>query len=116
MNLDQIARLLDLKLLTAAQDLTTITPTSGYASDLLSCVMSGAQNKGLWITLQAHGNIIAISALLELAAIIITENAQPDAPTIAKANEEGIILFSTPLSTYEIAGRLWEMGIRANPE
>jgi hypothetical protein len=66
----------------------------------------------LWITLQAHLNIVAVAALLEVAAIIITENAQPDEGSIAKANQQGVILLSTPLSTYEINGKLWEMGIR----
>ena len=67
-------------------------PTGGYSSDLLSCVMAGAKKGNIWITLQAHLNIVAIAALNEVAAIIITENAQPDAASIAKANEQGVIL------------------------
>jgi len=50
--------------------------------------------------------------LLEVAAVIVTENAQPDAATVAKANEQGVILLSTSKSTYEVDGKLWEMGIR----
>jgi hypothetical protein len=46
-----------------------------------------------------------------LAAIIITEDAQPDAASIAKANEQGVILLATPQSTYEINGKLWQLGI-----
>jgi hypothetical protein len=73
--------------------------------------MAGAKNNYLWITLQAHLNIVAVAALLEVAAIIITENALPDPATIAKANEQGVILLSTSKPTYEINGKLWEMGI-----
>ena len=73
--------------------------------------MAGAKSNYLWITLQAHLNIVAVAALLEVAAIIITENAKPDAATISKANEQGIILLSSPKPTYEIDGKLWEMGI-----
>jgi hypothetical protein len=111
MNLQQIIERLELNLLTDPRDFTLIHPEGGYTSDLLSCVMAGAKNKYLWVTLQAHLNIVAVAALLDVAAIIITENAKPDAATISKANEQGVILLSTPKPTFEIDGKLWEMGI-----
>jgi hypothetical protein len=113
MNLAEISNLLNLKMLTESKDLSLIIPSGGYASDMLSCVMSGAPREGIWITLQAHGNIVAVAALLDLTAIIITENAVPDAATIARANEKGISLFSTAAATFEIAGKLWAMGVRS---
>jgi predicted transcriptional regulator len=73
--------------------------------------MAGAKKGYLWITLQAHLNIVAIAALNEVAAIIITENAQPDAASIAKANEQGVVLLATARPTYEVNGMLWELGI-----
>jgi len=111
MNLQQIIENLKLTVLTESGDFTTIHPGGGYTSDLLSCVMAGAKGNHLWVTLQAHLNIVAVAALLEVAAIIITENAQPDSATIAKANEQGVILLSTPMTTFEVDGKLWEMGI-----
>ena len=42
MNLQQIIEKMDLTLLTQKKDFSEITPSQGYASDLLSCVMSGA--------------------------------------------------------------------------
>ena len=89
MNLQQIIDRLDLTVLTEPRDFTLIQPEGGYTSDLLSCVMAGAKSKYLWITLQAHLNIVAVAALLDIAAIIITENAQPDAAAISKANDQG---------------------------
>jgi len=112
MNLQQIIDELNLSVLTDAKNFAGITPTGGYSSDLLSCVMAGAKRGNIWITLQAHLNIVAIAALNEVAAIIVTENAQPDAASIAKANEQGVILLSTNQHTYAINGRLWQMGLR----
>src|SRR5574338_571748 len=112
MNLQQIIEQLNLTVLTASQDFASITPTGGYSSDLLSCAMAGAKKGYVWITLQAHLNIVAVAALNEVAAVIITENAQPDAASIDKANQQGMILLSTARSTYEINGHLWELGIR----
>jgi len=113
MNLQQIIQALDLTVLTEPQDFASIVPQSGYASDLLSCVMSGAGHQGIWVTLQAHGNIVAVAALLDLVAIVISEGAQPDEATIARANSEGITLLATPLPTFAVVGNLWEMGLRA---
>lgn len=112
MNLQQIIDRLNLTVLTEPREFSEIAPTGGYSSDLLSCVMAGAKKGHLWTTLQAHLNIVAVAALNEVAAIIITENAQPDAISIAKANQQGVILLSTPQATYEINGKLWELGIR----
>ncbi|NWF64757.1 MAG: hypothetical protein HXY38_10670 [Chloroflexi bacterium] len=112
MNLQTIIDKLQLNVLTGPRDFSSITPKGGYTSDLLSCVMAGAKQGNIWVTLQAHMNIVAVAAMLEVAAVIITENAQPDEAAIAKANEQGVILLSTPKASYEICGALWDMNLR----
>jgi hypothetical protein len=112
MTLQEIMTELNLALLTDKKDLDQVSPTSGYAADLLSCVMAGAKRGGIWVTLQAHINIVAVAALLELSAIIITEGAQPDQDTLAKAREAGITLLATYKPTFGVVGRLWELGLR----
>jgi imidazolonepropionase-like amidohydrolase len=114
MTLQEIINQLNLMLLTDTKNFKDIQPSSGYTSDLLSCVMAGAQHAGIWVTLQAHINIVAVAALLELSAVIITENAQPDSATIAKANQEGVILLSSNKTSFLITGKLWEMGLRVD--
>ena len=109
--LDIIANL-NLNVLTTPQDFKAVAPQGGYASDLLSCVVAGAQPGNLWVTLQAHMNVVAVAALREVSAVIITENAQPDVDVIEKANGQGVVLLSTEKPSYEIVGKLWEMGIR----
>lgn len=113
MNIDQVIQALELTVLTEPKDFTQITPSSGYSSDLLSCVMAGAPHESIWVTLQAHGNIVAVAALLELTAIIITEGAMPEPATIAKANQEGVTLLATSRPTFDVIGRLWELGLHA---
>jgi hypothetical protein len=112
MNLQQIIDQLNLTVLTEPRDFASVIPIGGYSSDLLSCVMAGAKKGYIWTTLQAHLNIVAIAALVDAAAIIITENAQPDSASISKANQQGVILLSTPQPTYDVNGKLWELGIR----
>jgi hypothetical protein len=112
MTLQDIIQDLDLKILTQPKDFSRIVPSGGYAADLLSCVLAGAQRDGLWVTLQSHLNIVAVAALLDLKAVIITEDAQPDEATLAKANAEGVTLLGTGRKTYEVVGRLWALGLR----
>jgi hypothetical protein len=116
MNVSDLIKALDLKVLTDQKDFSQISPTCGYVSDLLSCVMAGAAHKSVWVTLQAHSNIVAIATLLDLSAVIVTEGAVPDAATIAKANEENVILLSTDMPSFHIVGKLWELGFRSTPD
>jgi len=83
----------------------------GYVSDLLSDVMANAKAGDVWVTLQIHQNIVAVAALKELSAIIIIGGRQPEEKTLAKAEEESVPILLSDLSAYEVAGRLYQMGI-----
>jgi hypothetical protein len=113
MNLNEIIQNLNLKVLTESKDFSAIDVKSGYCSDLLSCVMTGAETEAIWVTLMSHSNIVAVAALLDLSAILITEDAQPDQETIQKANDKGITMLSSPESNFAVIGHLWELGLRA---
>lgn len=113
MDLETIIDRLNLTVLTTPRPFAATRPTAGYCSDLLSCVMAGAHKDGLWVTLQAHLNIVAVAALTELSAVIITEGAEPDQATVAKANEQGVTLLSTKAPSFEVVGKLWELGLRS---
>jgi uncharacterized protein YbcI len=88
--------------------------TGGYSSDLLSDVMAHAKDGNLWITLQTHSNIVAVAVLKNLAGIVLVNNRTPEEGTLAKANEENIPIMTTKLTTFEIVGKLYEMGIKGN--
>jgi hypothetical protein len=113
MTLERIIEELGLKVLTEPKDFGQVAPISGYASDMLSRVMTCAPRDGaLWVTLQSHGNIVAVGAVLGLSAIIITEGEVPDQDTIAKANRMNITLLSTDKPTFYVVGNLWRLGLR----
>jgi hypothetical protein len=85
--------------------------TGGYASDLLSCVMAGAKAGNVWVTLQAHPNVVAVASLLDLAAVIVSEGVVPDMETIERAQENGVTVLSSPATTYALVARLAALGI-----
>ncbi|MEN6479087.1 MAG: DRTGG domain-containing protein [Anaerolineales bacterium] len=86
----------------------------GYAADLLSCVMSGATKGDVWVTLQAHPNVIAVAELLGLACVVITEGTEPDGGTVAKANEHGIPVLLSAATTFKVVSQLVKLGIEAH--
>jgi len=85
--------------------------TGGYASDLLSDVIAHGRKGNIWITIQTHPNIVAVATMKELAGIILTGGREPDSDTLQKAEEEGIPILLSPLLTFELVGRLYQLGI-----
>ena len=82
-----------------------------YISDLLSDVLAHAQPGMLWATVQIHRNVVSVAATKDIPAVLFTCGRKPDANVIAEAEEEGITLLVTPLTTYEAAGKLWQAGL-----
>jgi hypothetical protein len=110
MKLEALVEQLGLEPLTA-KDKLDVTVTGGYASDLLSCAMAKAQAGNIWVTVQSHPNIVAVASLLNLAAIVITENMTPDPATLEKGGQEGVPLLLTPDTTYVTVCKLYDQGV-----
>ncbi len=108
MTVEQLTQELNLKVIGGGQGLNNEI-TGGYVSDLLSDVMGNADAGQVWLTLQTHKNVMAIASLKDLAAIILVNNHQPEEDTLEQSNEEGIPLLSTQMSTFEVAGKLYEL-------
>ncbi len=81
--------------------------TGGYVSDLLSDVMGNADTGMIWVTLQTHKNVMAISSLKDLSAVILVKGLVPDADTAAQSNTENIPILGTDDQAFEIAGKLY---------
>jgi predicted transcriptional regulator len=111
MTLGEIVKALNLSVQTGSEDLER-TIAGGYVSDLLSDVIAGAKEGDLWVTLQLHPNIVAVAFLNNLAGIVIVGGREPDTETLRKAKEQGVPIMLTPMRSYEVAGKLYEMGIR----
>ena len=108
MKLNEVQNKLGLKLITKITDLDREVG-GGYASDLLSWVMAHAKENDIWITIQSHQNIVAVASLLNLAAIIVAEDASIDDNTIQKAEQENIPIYSSDKSTFELCGILYNL-------
>ena len=111
MNLNALVKEFGLSVKAGAAGLGRET-TGGYASDLLSDVLAHAAEGSVWVTLHIHQNIVAVASHKDLAGIILVQGRQPDAETVAKAEEEKIPILVTNLPAFELIGRLYKAGIR----
>jgi len=115
-NLQDIARELGLENLTPELPLGTDREIQlAYVSDLLSDVLANAPKDGVLVTVQVHLNVVAVAVHAELAAVVFAMGRHPDETVRAKAAEEGIVLFASPEPAFEIAGRLYVLGLRGAP-
>ena len=93
----------------ACEGSDTTEITGGYISDLLSDVMGNAEAGNIWITLQAHMNVVAIASLKELSAIILVKDISPDDKVIKKAAELSIPLLGSSENTFELSGKVYNL-------
>jgi len=87
--------------------------TGAYISDLLSDVIANSAEGVVWLTLQAHVNVVAVAVMKDLAGIILVNGREPQQDTVEKAETEGIPLMVSSLPTFELAGRLYDLGVRS---
>ncbi len=110
MTVFDIVKLFELKMRTG-KDRLHEKVTGGFAGDLLSDVIAHSRKGNIWITIQTHPNIVAVATMKELSGIILAGGREPDGDTVQKAEEEGMPILVSPLLTFELVGRLYQVGI-----
>ncbi|PKO99587.1 MAG: serine kinase [Bacteroidetes bacterium HGW-Bacteroidetes-9] len=108
MTVSELAKQLNLRVFSGNEGLNHEI-TNGYTSDLLSDVMGHAEAGNAWITLQTHKNVMAISSLKDLSAVILVKGFEPEADMLAQSNEEGIPVLGTNDETFVISGKLYNL-------
>lgn len=109
MTIKQVADKLELKPVTAMFDKEV---TGVYMSDMVSDVIANARAGNLLVTVQIHNNVIAAANLVDIAAIIVTQGKQPAADVVKMAEKAEIAILSTPMNGWQVATKLFEIGIR----
>ncbi len=85
--------------------------TCGYTCDLLSWVMAHGDEGMAWVTVQTHLNVIAVAVLSDMACVVLPEGIRMEEESLRKARDEGMTVLTSPLTAYEICGRLAAEGI-----
>ena len=111
MKLSDIQNALELTQIVEGDD-TDIT--GAYVADLLSDVVGNAGEGNILVTIQVHKNLVAVASLVGIGAAIITHGRVPDDEVCDAARENGVALLSSKESSFTVAGRLYELGLRSS--
>ena len=101
MTLSELSKTLELTPLTHGLEDKTVSGC--YIGDLLSWVMGRAQSGDVWITIMNNINIVAVATLTDCAAILLCENVSLSPEITAKAEKEGVAVFSSEKTAFELA-------------
>jgi len=80
-----------------------------YICDLLSWVMSHANEDDLWITVLTNLNTVAVAVLANVACVVIPEEITVENDTLSKAEEEGVIMLKSSMQAAEICVKVNEL-------
>lgn len=74
----------------------------GYVGDLLSWVMGRAKADDAWVTIMTNANTVAVATLTDVSVVIIAENSEISPDIVKLAEEKGVNLLGSSLSSYDL--------------
>ncbi len=104
MDVKELIEKLDLKVL-CGENLDRKV-TGCYCGDLLSWVMSRAQEGDVWLTVMGNINSVGVAVLADVACIVLTENAALDADALNRAKQNDVIILQTEKNSYQMAAAI----------
>lgn len=100
MTVKELAEILELKAL--CTDDTSREINGAYTGDLLSWVMGRAKSDNVWITIMSNINVVAVASLCDVSMVILSEGSLLDNDALEKAKLQGINIFSSELTSFEL--------------
>ncbi|MBQ3498547.1 MAG: hypothetical protein IJA87_05420 [Clostridia bacterium] len=80
----------------------------GYCGDLLSWVMSRANEGDCWLTVMGNVNSIGVAVLADVACILLTENSAFDEDAKMRAEQNGVIVLRSRENAFNLAVKIAE--------
>lgn len=101
MTVSEICNKCGLKLLVEADKSREID--SIYCCDLLSVVMSKAQENCAWVTIMNNLNSVAVASLIDMSCIVLAGGIEADSTLLMKATEQEINIIASDEPIFETA-------------
>ncbi|MCK9275238.1 MAG: DRTGG domain-containing protein [Syntrophales bacterium] len=110
MNLRDIVKILDAKVLVGEDRLDTVVKTA-FSADLMSDVLAFAKPGSLIITGLTIHQVVRTASILDAVGLLIVRGKIPGRETLELARELDIPVLSTRYILFETSGRLYAHGI-----
>lgn len=108
MKLKKIIDLLDLEVITCAEQIEEIEVESVGAADMMSEVLAFSKENALLLTGLTTPQVIRTAQMMDLAAILFVRGKKPQVETIKLSIETGIPLLVSKELLYIVCGKLYE--------
>lgn len=111
MTLREIKEILDAEVI-IGEDQLDIEVKTAFVADLMSDVLAFAKPGSLLITGLTNPQVVRTADVLDIAAIILGRGKKFSSESYQLAQEFNIPVITTKYILFEVAGRLYERGIR----
>ncbi len=79
----------------------------GFTGDLHSWAMAKCEEGFAWFTIMGNINTVAVASLNDVAGVVLCQSSPMNAAALEKAIEEGINIFATDKSAFEMGAVLF---------
>ena len=110
MTIREVMEIVDGKVLVGGDRLDERVDTAG-GSDLMSDVLAFVKEKAVLITGLINPHVLRTSEMLDITCIVFSRGKMPSDEMMEMAEEIGITLISSPLTTYTACGELYVHGL-----
>ena len=120
MTIREVMKLVDGKVL-VGEDRLDCTVDTACGSDLMSDVLAFVKERAVLITGLINPHVVRTSEMLDITCIVFSRGKIPSEEILEMADEIGITVISSPLTTYTACGELYIHGLpgtkpKAKPE
>ena len=110
MTVREVMQIVDGKILIGEDRLDTPVDTA-CGSDLMSDVLAFVKEKAVLITGLINPHVVRTSEMLDITCIVFSRGKMPSEEILEMAEEVGIVVISSPLTTYTACGELYLHGL-----
>lgn len=89
---------------------------TGCGSDLMSDVLAFVKEKTVLITGLINTHVVRTAEMLDITCIVFSRGKQPNEEILEMAEEAGIAVLSTKMTTYTACGELYKHGLPGTKE
>ena len=110
MTIREVMEIVDGKVLIGEERLDTRVDTA-CGSDLMSDVLAFVKEKTVLITGLINPHVLRTAEMLDITCIVFSRGKMPSEEMLEMAEEIGITVISSPLTTYTACGELYIHGL-----
>ncbi len=115
MKIRELVSLLEAKVLLGEDKLDQEVHTA-CGSDLMSDVLAFVKDKTVLITGLINTHVVRTAEMLDITCIVFSRGKQPNEEILEMAEEAGIVVLSTKMTTYTACGELYMRGLPGTKE